>query len=435
MSAAARIRCVAGMQARVLLRERRAHVLFVFATLLLLVTLWCGAALRSGEDRIDRAGRVAARQAFTDWLAAYGNDPWRPVYTASENPILLARAAPPLAILSRGVLDRVGRWTIATGFSTRELDGVPAELSPFSALLGGLNLAGLFATLGALVAVLIAHDAITRERELGTWALHLAARVAPVELHAGKVLGAFFAAGVLICLPLAAALAAMCALIGTGAAVRAASAFWLLALAYVALWVTLAVAVSARSDRSSTALARLVVLWLLATLVWPRAAAGIAVALAPVSHAAEVEGRTAAALEEANAGYAESLKAYQKERGARPDAVSVAKLKLAYYEDLRKRLVPVLEKARNEARAQERVFASLACLSPAFALELAASSLAGTGSAGHVEFLDEAASFGWKLRRDAEERIIRGQNRPPTWSDIQALAPPGSGLDTLEEAR
>lgn len=417
------IRVIARGQRQAALAGLRGQALVLFWSLLVAVAAWAG-AMSAWAERADVAHtQVAGQAAYGRWLAAYEGLEWRPVYLASNHPLVLPKPPAPARALATGVAEAGGAWAAPTGYAVRELEGRHADLSPLGAALGGLDLAGLVALAGALAAIALAHDAVAGERARGTLALHFTTPLPRWAFLVGKAWGTLQALALALGLPLALALAALllCGALPPSAWLRA-LAFLGASLAYLAVWAMASVAASAAVSRPATAFMGLIGLWLVLVVAWPKAALAGATALVQAPSPAVLEQALAAELERSKAFYFERLADWKKlHPDARPQGAEQAKLKLAYLERHGAAIAPLLE-SRTEALAlRHRNFEWLAFPSPAHQFLLLAADLAGTGPKRHEAFVQAADFYTRELKLEAERRVIRGQMGPPAWGELPAL--------------
>lgn len=420
---------VAGVIARRQFREAalapRGAFLGVFWAMLVVVAVWSGAlAARSAVDS-HAASEAAARKAYATWVASYAEGDWRPVYMAVENPLLLQKPPAPARALSGGIDDLAGSWAIPVGYHMRELDGRKADLSPLGTLLGGLDLAGLVALVGALAALALGFDAVSGERERGTLALHFANPIGRGTFIFGKALGTLHALALVLGAPLAAGLAALLALGAIAPTpenlVRVAG-FLIASLVYLALWCLLSVAVSASVHRSATSFVVLAGVWLLLAIALPKIALATANRLHPLPAPVALEQKNAKALDAAKDFYRAELGKWKAAHGGqRPDAASSAQLKLAYYGFHRKQLDVIVAEYEAALDAWNRSFARGARLSPSYAYQELSSVLAGTDPERHRALLDACNRYLWDLKLQSEQRVIDGHDGPPAYAELPSL--------------
>ncbi|MBO9538979.1 ABC transporter permease subunit [bacterium] len=425
MTAFAVMRVIARRQFQEAALAPRGTFLAIFWALLVLLAVWSGTLAASSAVESHQASASVARDAYERWVGLYPEGDWRPVYMAVENPLLLQKPPAPARALSGGIDDLAGSWAIPTGFHLRELDGRKADLSPLGTLLGGLDLAGLVALVGALAALALGFDAVSGERERGTLALHFANPIGRGTFIFGKALGTLGALGLVLGLPLLMGLGALLALgaiASTPENLARVGAFFFASLLYLALWSLLAVAVSASVRRSATSFVVLAGVWLLLAIALPKVALATANRMHPLPAPVALEQKLSKALDASKDYYrAEFGKWKDAHGGQRPDAKATAELKLSYYAFHRKQLDAIVADYEGTLSRWNGTFALGARLSPSYAYQELASVLAGTDPERHRTVLAAFNRYLWDLKLQAEQRIIDGQDGPPAYAELPRL--------------
>lgn len=426
MTAFSVARVIARRQFREAALAPRGAFLGIFWALLVLVAVWSGSLAAHSSVDSHQASEAAARSAYATWVVTYPEGNWRPVYMAVENPLLLQKPPAPARALAGGIDDLAGSWAIPVGFHLRELDGRKADLSPLGALLGGLDLAGLVALVGALAALALGFDAVSGERERGTLALHFANPIGRGTFIFGKALGTLWALALVLGAPLVLGLLALLALgaiAPTPENVVRVIGFLVASLAYLALWCLLSVAVSASVRRSATSFVLLAGLWLLLAIALPKVALAMANRTHPLPAPVALEQKLAQALDASKDYYrAEFGKWKDAHGGQRPDAAASAQLKLSYYAFHRKQLDVIVADYEAALQGWHRTFSLGARLSPSYAYQELASVLAGTDPERHRALLEACNRYLWDLKIQAEQRIIDGQDGPPAYADLPRMS-------------
>lgn len=418
------IRVIALRQAREALGGPKGAFFVLFWTVLVTLAVWAGSMTSHGSRQAHAASEASAREAYAAWTAAYPPGDWRPVYMTAENPILLQMPPAPAQAIAQGVSGLGGTWAIPVGYHLRELEGRKADLSPLGTLLGGLDLAGLVAVVGALAALALGYDAVSGERERGTLALHFANPVGRRTFLLGKVLGSLLALGVALGVPLA---MGACALFAVGAIpigpneLARVGLFLLLSLGYLALWCVLAVGVSAAVRSSATSFVALAAVWLVLAVAVPKVALAVADRAHPMPAAMALEQRLAKALDESKDYYRAELGRWQETYGRRPDAREGARLKLAYYDHHYRKVQAIVSEYDATAARWYGLFEALSAASPTFAYQLATWRLADTDATRHRDFLAACNRYLEDLKYQAEERVIQGKMGPPAYAELPRL--------------
>jgi len=179
----------------------------------------------------------------------------------------------PLGFLSIGSDKKLGNtiWSI----SFREVPREAVGQSGGSVLMGmfpSLDMALIIRVVLSLLALLLAYDAISGERETGTLAVMLSNSIPRHQVLLGKLLGGMTS----IAIPLAAGLlAGLLVALLYGSAVLDSSAWtriWLVflcSLLYLSAIFMMGILVSARTRRSATSLVILLFIWVVLVMLWP----------------------------------------------------------------------------------------------------------------------------------------------------------------------
>ncbi|MGY8524570.1 DUF3526 domain-containing protein [Paracidovorax citrulli] len=313
-----------------------------------------------------------------------------------------------LAALDPGLTPYVGRALWLEPHRRNMTRFEPAADAPPGERFGRLDVAFVLSTLVPLLIVALAFDAVSRERESGTLRMLHGAGLSPAVLLASKLTVLLAAFAVVAAMPVLAALAA-----GSSADVIARAAA--LSAGYLLLFaicVAMALAVSAASPGSRTALIWLIGVWLAVSLVVPRAAAAVA------NHAEPLPSATAfwAAIQH---DYEQGLPGDGDlaERGRRVDAQLLQRFGVQRLQDLPMGAAPLRRLARDayadrvHAMHFDRLWASYArhrqwmqiasLLSPTLAMQSLSMTLAGTDLAHQRHFEDSAEAY----RRDVNTAI------------------------------
>ncbi len=319
-----------------------------------------------------RAETLRKLEGVTDWLSVRNHRIFLPPQ--------------PLAALVSGVSNDIGRTAEIQGrgdvAASDSRYGEDAALASFRIL----DLDFVFQIVLSLLGILFAYDAINGEKERGTLRLTFANNLPRTVYITGKVLGSFLALAVPLLVPILIG-CALLPVIGvplSGDEWLRLSLIILAGLLYCGVFVTLAVAVSAMTRRSSSSFLALLVIWVFAVLIVPRVSvllAGRAVAVPSVDEIAaqkaqlnrqlwaEDRAKTAEFKPSSTGDPQVMMREFQQFMGKLADE------REKKMRDLSARLS---EERSNRQRAQESLALGLARISPAASLSLAAGRLAGT---------------------------------------------------------
>ena len=398
-----------------LVRSTRFAVTFGLVSLLILLAFYLGAHHHlNSRARYEAAVAESQRQleGQTDWAAV-------------EPAIYLPPR--PLAALVAGVDNDVGR-TVDVGRGSLRAEGSRYGQEPLLALWRFLDLEFVFQVVLSLFAILFAFDAVSGEKERGTLRLALSNAVPRDTYILGKLTGTLL--GLLV--PLLIPMTMGCLLLGVLGVEMAAGDWLRLGLVLVAgfLFVgvvtALSVLVSACTHRSSTSFLILLVLWIGAVLILPRAAVLVAARSVEVPSADDAMSQRVRLARQLWGEDRRAIQDFMEQRTAdlesgdsdEDQAAQIARVRrfqgeinefLEGRHEERKSQMALLdarleEERRNLRRRQQDLAFGLARLSPAAALSLASTTLAGTSLELPRQFLEQARAYSEVFERFKKEK-------------------------------
>lgn len=259
------------------------------------------------------------RQAFVEKARdQWENQGARHPHRAASFGQYVAKPELPLAVFDSGIKPVTGQVLWLEAHKRSSFKFAPSADAGTPGILGVNSAADVLQLLGALLMVLLGYASVARERESGTLRLALAQGIAPGRWFAGKLLG-LIAAVAALAVPVAGATVAICA--GADRAAFdgdvAARSLGLLAGygAYLAIWLTLSIAVSCWARTARGALAALLAFWICAAIISPRVASTVAASFAHVPKQTEFEAayaRDFAQGFDGRPGWDEQLKALER---------------------------------------------------------------------------------------------------------------------------
>ncbi|MEM1042203.1 MAG: DUF3526 domain-containing protein [Bacteroidota bacterium] len=262
------IRRIAGKERTEMTRDGRYRLAAGLVGGLLLVALALGVL----ESRSVRAEAERAEEAsWTQWVEQGSKNP----HSAAHFALYTYRPASALAFAEPGVTPYTGLAVWLEAHYQNEFAFRPARDAAGVGRLGQVTAATVLQVLLPLVIVLLAFGAFASERERGTLRQALAQGVRPRDLALGKALGVAQALAVVLVPAVVVGAGALLLASGSAALGDGLARFALLALAYglyLAAFVGVALAASARSRTGRGALVGLLAFWALAVLVLPRVA-------------------------------------------------------------------------------------------------------------------------------------------------------------------
>lgn len=375
---------------RDLIRSPKFAVTFAICSALILLSFGVGA----NEHKVALEKHEAARrqnllqlEGLTDWLSVQHHRIFMP--------------PEPLAALVAGVSGDVGRSIEVRGRGEPAPEDSRYNDDPILAVFRLLDLDFLFQVVLTLFAIVFAFDAVNGEKERGTLRLAMANAVPRRTFILGKIVGTLFA----LLAPLLLPLLIGCALLPAFGVPLSGEQWARLALILgsglllVGIFVVLSVLVSSATRRASSSFLILLMIWIGAVLVVPRASillAGRAVQVASVDEIASQTSRLASQL------WSEDRKAmgsFMPTNATEPEQamVELRKFMNTQQEERDKKLGALTQRLNEERRnAQERqsdLALNLARVSPTAVFSLAASSLAGTSLSLPRHYQEQAAAY------------------------------------------
>lgn len=347
---------------------------------------------------VDAERRTATELTRSHWIGQGEANP----HSAVHYGLYAFKPAQPLAALDPGLDPWTGVLTYLEGHRWNEARFRPAQDATELQRFATLSVASVLQLFAPLLIIAVAFGAFATEREQGTLRQLAALGIPPARLAAGKLLGLGAALAVILLPALLAALAALA--LGTDlptATLMTRLPFFSLAYAvFLAGWLSLSVAVSARARAGHTALLALLAIWGITSFLIPRAMTSVVQNLVPTptmeafqaaiarDRAGGFDGRPTSA--ERNAALREQIR---REHGL--DVESRNPEALALYSALNLQAGEVHADTINDRHyqalwdrfaAQERLRQFGALLSPTIAVRSLSAAAAGTDLEEHLRF-------------------------------------------------
>jgi ABC-2 type transport system permease protein len=377
---------------------------------LMLVAALGSAAQRYAAISVERA---AAQQLVDEQFRNQGD---KNPHAAAHYGIYAFKPVTPLSFFDTGVNGFTGVSIWLEAHRRNMAEGEPARDATAIARFGELTAAFTLQMLLPLLVILLTFSSFAGEREQGTLRQVLAMGVSPVRLLLGKALGA--GAAISLFLGPIFLLGLVALLLAPGGTHWLSHGLLLAGLyaAYAAVFVFLALAVSAGADSSRTALVVLVALWAVSSVALPRIASDAARLATPLPTAIEFQRAVAADLETGiGPKPVDQLVAERREALLRLYKLdSVEQLPINFQGIV----LGLQEQAGNAVYDKHfgSLFAALAkqlgtmqafsTLSPRLAVQLASMELAGTSMAAHRLFADQAEAHRRKLVDTMNEAVV-----------------------------
>ena len=267
------IRTLAFKELHEILLSPKFVVIFAVSTVLVLLSAYTGVTGYGEEVREFRIAEQLNRDSLRQGSWGEMRDPGATVI----------RAPSPLSVVVQGVQGVMGRKTDAGMINPRVRES-RNMVYPVFAVFGGLDLSFVVATVLSLFAILLSYDMISGEKERGTLKLLLAGGVSRAEVMAGKLIGGYLSLVVPFAVPLllASLLFALHPNVGwTGADWARFVLILVFAVLYLAVFFVLGLLVSAMTSRPAVSFLVLLLIWVCAVAITPRAAVLMASQISP----------------------------------------------------------------------------------------------------------------------------------------------------------
>lgn len=389
------IRAIIDKEMRELLSSSKFLFTFAVCAILIILSFFIGASnYKTSVSRWEAAKAENLRQmeGVTDWLRI------------QQTRIMLPPQ--PLATLVSGVSNDIGRTTEVE--ARGELSAYDSRYNeePFYAVFRFLDLQFIFLIVLSLFAVLLGFDAISGEKERGTLKLALSNAVPRSTFILGKLIGSFTALSVSLLLAMG-----MGALLLPIMGVPMSGADWvrlglivLAGLLYFGVFLTLSVFVSSLTHRASSSFVILLVVWISAVMIIPRASVLIAGRAVDVPTVDELAAKKATLSSQLFADYREAMGSF-KAPADKPESMEEIDAFMELFNSFMDSLTNIRDEKMNEYAArlnedrfnrqqQQQAFSfALARLSPAASLSLASSELAETSLSLKRRYHDAATAY------------------------------------------
>lgn len=360
-------------------------VTFAVCSLLILLAFYVGAmSYQTNSARYEASKRENLKQLenLTDWLMVRNNRIFLPPQ--------------PLAALVSGISNDIGLTTEVRGRGDLAQNDSRYNEEPVYAVFRFLDLEFIFQIVLSLFAILFAYDAINGEKERGTLRLSFANPLPRHVYLTGKFLGSYVALAVPLLIPILLGCLILPLLgipMSSDAWIRLALII-LAGLLYLGAFLSIALAVSAMTVRSSSGFVVLLVIWIFSVLIIPRGAILLAGRSVDVPSVDEIGAKKSRLNQQLWAEDRRKMSEF-KGTGNPQQAMGEFQKFMSKISDAREKRMTELSTQLNEERAnkqsvQEALAFGIARFSPSACFSLAAANLAGT-SLGLKEHYRNAA--------------------------------------------
>ncbi|MDD4050347.1 MAG: ABC transporter permease subunit [candidate division Zixibacteria bacterium] len=318
----------------------------------------------------------------------------------------------PLAALVAGVSNDIGGTIEVEARGELQAEGSKYAQEPVLASFRLLDLEFLFQVILSLFAIMLGYDAISGEKERGTLRLTFANAVSRATFIMGKLLGSLAA----LILPLLGAIALGCIILVLFQMPLSGQDWGRLVLIiftgllYCSVFLALAVMVSALTHRSSSSFLMLLVIWVAAVMIVPRASVLLAGRAVEVPTMDEIGSQKTAYSAQLWQEDRKKITGFTSTKTGDIQAImdelnefmsSIADERDRKMKEFAGRLN---EERSNRLRQRQALALAFARLSPAASLSLAMSTLAGTSLGTENNFLSSASAYQQTFADFVEEK-------------------------------
>ncbi len=367
-------------------------VTFAVCAVLILLAFYVGARnyqVGRAEYEAARAENLKQMEGLTDWGRV-------------DHRIFMPPQ--PLAALVSGVANDIGRTTEVETRGELRSENSRFNEDPMFAVFRFLDLEFLFGVVLSLFAILFAYDAINGEKERGTLRLSFANSIPRDRYILGKLVGAFLALAIPLLIPILIGCVLLPILgvpMDNGAWLR----LGLVVLAgylYLGVFLALSVFISAMTERSATSFLMLLVVWIVAVLIVPRASvlvAGRAVDVPSIDRINFDKSKFETQLWQEDR---DKMMDWQEENSREGESGREFFERFQQYtqelgEERNQRIseytARLNEERRNRESVQQRVALGIARISPTAVFTLATTNLAGTSLSLKHQYQAESATY------------------------------------------
>ena len=366
--------------------------IFIFAVcaVLIVTTFYVGARnyqIAQSHYEASKSENMRQLEGLTNWLQV-------------EQHRIFMKPQPLMSLVS-GVSNDIGRTIEVSGRGEPSSNGSIYNEDPIYAVFRFLDLEFIFQVILSLFAVLLGYDAVSGEKERGTLRLTFANSVSRASYIGGKLIGSF----VLLSISLLLAIVVGCLFLPL-MAIPMSSADWiklalivLTGLLYFGVFLAISVFVSTITKRTSSSFMILLVVWIMAVLVVPRASilmAGRTVAVPSVDQIASQKGSYSIELWK---DFRDAMADFDPEDKTDVEAMMASlnsfmdSLSTERETKLMEFSARLNEDRTNRQAQQQAVSFALARLSPTTSLSLATTRLAGTSLDLKRRFHEQAMAY------------------------------------------
>ena len=384
------LRLLVERELREIARSPKFLVTFVVCSFLILLSFYLGGRnYKEGVAQYEAAKAENMRQleGLTDWLRV--------------EQLRIFLPPQPLAALVNGVSNDIGRTTEIQGRGELAPYGSRYGEEPTIAAFRILDLEFIFRIVLSLFAIVFAYDAVNGEKERGTLRLALSNAVPRRTYILGKIVGSYLAlvGSLLIPTLIGAVLLPAMGIHLTGDEWGRFGLIVLAGFLTIGVFLALSVLLSASTRRPSSSFGFLLVIWVAAVLIVPRASVLIAGRSVDVPSVDEIASQASRLDMQLSAEDRAAMAGFTPTAGGDPQAMVAEFQKfMGQMRDEHDRKLRELTARQDEERANRQAVQSslalgIARVSPAASFSLASATLAGTSLSLQRRYLDQARAY------------------------------------------
>ncbi len=320
----------------------------------------------------------------------------------------------PLAALVSGVSNDIGRTVNMASRGELKSEDSRFNEDPIYAVFRFLDLEFIFTIVLSLFAILFGYDAINGEKERGTLALSFANSVPRDQYILGKVVGSLLALVVPLMIPVLIG-CLMLPLLGVPMDANSWTRLGMVIVAgilYFGVFLTLSVFISSLTQRSSSSFLLLLVVWIFAVLILPRASVLIAGRTVDVPSVDQVDFEKSEYSRQLFTERMEGMQKFIQENRAGDDhqqfMADMQAFTAGQQAEIDAKMLVLTEQLNedrdNKAGVQKRLALALARVSPTASFSLAAADLASTSLALRSSYMEAANTYQAEFARFMESK-------------------------------
>ena len=371
---------------REIIRSTKFSFSFAVCSILILLTFYVGAKnyhVNRGQYEAAVAENIRSMESLTDWRQIN--------YRISLPPL-------PLAYLVSGISNDIGRNIEVTGRGELTPEDSKYNEDPIFAAFRFLDLTFLFQVILSLFAVLLTYNAVNGEKELGTLRLVFSNPVPRDKYIMAKILGTFSAISFPLLIPF---LIGSMLLILFGVPMNGQDWLKLMLIIvsgflFFGTFLTLSVFVSTITKHSANSFLFLLVAWVIAVLIIPRASVMLAGNMVDVPSVDDINSQKSVYSRQVSTEMLNSLKQFKAknlENVMQEFSQYMETLNVDRDEKMNTLISKLNEERRNKQEVQQNLSFAISRVSPATSFSFAASSLAGTSVDLMKNYKEQASNY------------------------------------------